>query len=250
MCRVVPLTAPADPPLPAGPGGASLRHLLPPAARAHRLCHGAGTYRGGGTPNVAPHPPFTPPFFSHSPQIDDSLASLVIAQLLFLQSESNKKPIHMYINSPGEVGGGVCVVGGFVGGHQADAKVFFDLRGRGGGCVLSCIPRRWGGDLGFGHLRHDAVRPQPGVYVVRGAGGQHGLPPASRRSPRPAPCPAQRPHHGAPALRGGTGTMVEGGDVDTWQGDTWETHGGGAGSPAGARRGGSVGGGRLGAKFW
>lgn len=34
-------------------------------------------------------------------QIDDSVASLVIAQLLFLQSESNKKPIHMYINSPG-----------------------------------------------------------------------------------------------------------------------------------------------------
>ncbi|KAH0628746.1 hypothetical protein JD844_010227, partial [Phrynosoma platyrhinos] len=33
--------------------------------------------------------------------IDDSVASLVIAQLLFLQSESNKKPIHMYINSPG-----------------------------------------------------------------------------------------------------------------------------------------------------
>lgn len=37
-------------------------------------------------------------------QIDDSVASLVIAQLLFLQSESNKKPIHMYINSPGEQG--------------------------------------------------------------------------------------------------------------------------------------------------
>uniref|UniRef100_A0A8D2IMZ5 ATP-dependent Clp protease proteolytic subunit n=1 Tax=Urocitellus parryii TaxID=9999 RepID=A0A8D2IMZ5_UROPR len=36
-------------------------------------------------------------------QIDDSVASLVIAQLLFLQSESNKKPIHMYINSPGGV---------------------------------------------------------------------------------------------------------------------------------------------------
>ncbi|XP_075132146.1 ATP-dependent Clp protease proteolytic subunit, mitochondrial [Leptodactylus fuscus] len=33
--------------------------------------------------------------------IDDTLSSLVIAQLLFLQSESNKKPIHMYINSPG-----------------------------------------------------------------------------------------------------------------------------------------------------
>lgn len=35
--------------------------------------------------------------------IDDNIASLVIAQLLFLQSESNKKPIHMYINSPGGV---------------------------------------------------------------------------------------------------------------------------------------------------
>lgn len=35
--------------------------------------------------------------------IDDSVASLVIAQLLFLQSENNKKPIHMYINSPGGV---------------------------------------------------------------------------------------------------------------------------------------------------
>jgi ATP-dependent Clp protease protease subunit len=33
--------------------------------------------------------------------VDDTLASIVVAQLLFLQSESNKKPIHMYINSPG-----------------------------------------------------------------------------------------------------------------------------------------------------
>ncbi|XP_054278402.1 ATP-dependent Clp protease proteolytic subunit, mitochondrial [Macrosteles quadrilineatus] len=33
--------------------------------------------------------------------IDDSLSSLVVAQLLFLQSESSKKPVHMYINSPG-----------------------------------------------------------------------------------------------------------------------------------------------------
>ncbi|EPQ01782.1 Putative ATP-dependent Clp protease proteolytic subunit, mitochondrial [Myotis brandtii] len=35
--------------------------------------------------------------------IGDSVASLVIAQLLFLQSESNKKPIHMYINRPGSI---------------------------------------------------------------------------------------------------------------------------------------------------
>ncbi|XP_010795515.1 ATP-dependent Clp protease proteolytic subunit, mitochondrial-like, partial [Notothenia coriiceps] len=34
--------------------------------------------------------------------IDDNVASVVIAQLLFLQSESNNKPIHMYINSPGK----------------------------------------------------------------------------------------------------------------------------------------------------
>lgn len=35
--------------------------------------------------------------------INDDVASLIIAQLLFLQSESTKKPIHMYINSPGGV---------------------------------------------------------------------------------------------------------------------------------------------------
>ena len=30
--------------------------------------------------------------------VSDEMSSLVVAQLLFLQSESNKKPIHMYIN--------------------------------------------------------------------------------------------------------------------------------------------------------
>ena len=34
-------------------------------------------------------------------QIDDHLANLIIAQLLFLQSEDPKKDISMYINSPG-----------------------------------------------------------------------------------------------------------------------------------------------------
>ncbi|XP_033321121.1 caseinolytic protease proteolytic subunit [Megalopta genalis] len=33
--------------------------------------------------------------------ITDAVSSVVIAQLLFLQSESSKNPIHMYINSPG-----------------------------------------------------------------------------------------------------------------------------------------------------
>ena len=34
-------------------------------------------------------------------KVTDELSSVIVAQLLFLQSESNKKPIHMYINSPG-----------------------------------------------------------------------------------------------------------------------------------------------------
>ena len=33
--------------------------------------------------------------------VNDYVSSIVVAQLLFLQSESSKKPIHMYINSPG-----------------------------------------------------------------------------------------------------------------------------------------------------
>lgn len=36
-------------------------------------------------------------------QIDDTLANLVIAQLLFLDSEDSKKDIQLYINSPGGV---------------------------------------------------------------------------------------------------------------------------------------------------
>jgi len=36
-------------------------------------------------------------------QIEDSMAALVCAQLLFLESENSKKPIDMYINSPGGV---------------------------------------------------------------------------------------------------------------------------------------------------
>ena len=35
--------------------------------------------------------------------IDDMVANLVIAQLLYLQMEDAKKDIHLYINSPGGV---------------------------------------------------------------------------------------------------------------------------------------------------
>lgn len=38
-----------------------------------------------------------------SGQVHDGMASLVTAQLLFLESENPKKPISMYINSPGGV---------------------------------------------------------------------------------------------------------------------------------------------------
>ena len=34
-------------------------------------------------------------------EIDDTMANLVIAQLLFLESEDPDKDIHLYINSPG-----------------------------------------------------------------------------------------------------------------------------------------------------
>lgn len=33
--------------------------------------------------------------------IHDTMSSLIVAQLLFLQAENTNKPIHMYINSPG-----------------------------------------------------------------------------------------------------------------------------------------------------
>ena len=39
-------------------------------------------------------------FFLGGP-IDDDTANIVIAQLLFLQSEDSKKDIKLYINSPG-----------------------------------------------------------------------------------------------------------------------------------------------------
>jgi ATP-dependent Clp protease protease subunit len=36
-------------------------------------------------------------------QVEDTMASLIVAQLLFLESENPKKDIYMYINSPGGV---------------------------------------------------------------------------------------------------------------------------------------------------
>lgn len=36
-------------------------------------------------------------------QVTEDMASAVIAQLLFLQFQNSKEPIHMYINSPGGI---------------------------------------------------------------------------------------------------------------------------------------------------
>jgi len=36
-------------------------------------------------------------------QVEDNMASLIVAQLLFLESENPSKPISMYVNSPGGV---------------------------------------------------------------------------------------------------------------------------------------------------
>lgn len=40
-------------------------------------------------------------------QINDEYSSLIVAQLLYLQSEDPKMPVHMYINSPGWIFSGL-----------------------------------------------------------------------------------------------------------------------------------------------
>lgn len=34
-------------------------------------------------------------------QVDDNVAAVIVAQLLFLEAENPEKPISLYINSPG-----------------------------------------------------------------------------------------------------------------------------------------------------
>ena len=36
-------------------------------------------------------------------QVEDQMANLIVAQLLFLESENPEAPIHLYVNSPGGV---------------------------------------------------------------------------------------------------------------------------------------------------
>ena len=60
----------------------------------------------------------------------DDYSSLVVAQLLYLQSEDSKKPINMYINSPG------IAYWGYLGGIYDYNEVF---RGK-----LSILMMSWG----------------------------------------------------------------------------------------------------------
>mgnify|MGYP001548516775 CR=1 FL=1 len=56
--------------------------------------------------------------------IDDMVANLVIAQLLFLQMEDPKKDIHLYINSPGGVVTGGMAIYDTINFLQCDVQTF------------------------------------------------------------------------------------------------------------------------------
>jgi ATP-dependent Clp protease protease subunit len=56
--------------------------------------------------------------------IDDGVANLVIAQLLFLQMEDAKKDIHLYINSPGGVVTGGMAIYDTINFLQCDVKTY------------------------------------------------------------------------------------------------------------------------------
>ena len=56
--------------------------------------------------------------------IDDGVANLVIAQLLFLQMEDAKKDIHLYINSPGGVVTGGMAIYDTMNFLQCDVKTY------------------------------------------------------------------------------------------------------------------------------
>ena len=80
--------------------------------------------------------------------IDDMVANLIIAQLLFLEAEDPEKDIHVYINSPGGVDHGGH---GHLRHHAARAaRRADDLRGPGR------LHRR--GAAGRGHARASASR--------------------------------------------------------------------------------------------
>ncbi|KAM4878199.1 ATP-dependent Clp protease proteolytic subunit, mitochondrial isoform 4-T4 [Sylvia borin] len=137
--------------------------------------------------------------------IDDSLASLVIAQLLFLQSESNKKPIHMYINSPGP-GHRHCHPGrGDPEAEASDQRPLRQTHGAAAGCHRSRhgagpVPEP-GGGAGI-RAPGPGAGASPSPRRGRAAAGAEGAPQRPLGAP-PSPPSVLRPPH--PPPRGSLG---------------------------------------------
>ena len=75
--------------------------------------------------------------------IDDSISSLIIAQLLFLEAENSKKDIYMYINSPGGVitsGFGILDTMNYI--KPDVATICMGQAGKYGSCAFECRCKR------------------------------------------------------------------------------------------------------------
>jgi hypothetical protein len=83
------------------------RHLLAPAQGAGALCRAGASYGQPGATSAAapPRPPtLMPPLvLARTRQVNDTMSTLIVASLLYLEAIDPKKPIMMYINSPGGV---------------------------------------------------------------------------------------------------------------------------------------------------
>ena len=141
------------------------------------------------------------------------MASIIIAQLLFLQSESNKKPIHMYLNSPGvlrthsksaqdfgtfslDTEVNICYKVTFSPSSRPAFSFYLFFPSLPSSASLSLplppllhplslktllqinlfsLTLRRIRDGGIGYLRHDAIRVASNCHLVRRSGLQHGI---------------------------------------------------------------------------
>ena len=124
-------------------------------------------------------------------QVTDQMASLVTAQLLFLESERPDQPVYMYINSPGGlVTAGmamydtmqVCLMRSFLRDFMSHAIVIFSR----------------GSPI---HLFITVVHSPGRSHDLHGPVCFHGKPPVGWRSTELSVCLAECPHHAASAIR-------------------------------------------------
>ena len=117
----------------------------------------------------------------HGP-IDDAKASVVTAQLLFLEADAPTKPINIYINSPGGVRALFVVV--LAKWNQLSfgplslslsLSLSLTLSHSLSSRLAPLLPPRTGRHLWYGNLRHDAVRKLPDCHSVHGPGGIDGF---------------------------------------------------------------------------